>query len=136
MLHIKFKADKNKREITKREITSELMKLGHSPGIANAIFWNNSDEMHNMELHQHLSFKEIAQQFNQDATSQFKIGEMYLKGVYMIEDYVEAYKWLNLAAAQGHRGAKRIKKIIEKYMTKQQIAEGQRLSREWFNEHQ
>jgi hypothetical protein len=41
-----------------------------------------------------------------------------------------------LAAAQGHRGSKRIKKRVEKKMTKQQIAEGQRLSREWFNEHQ
>ena len=45
------------------------------------------------------------------------------------QDYVEAYKWWNFAA-------KEFKEMIEEKMTRQQIAEGQRLSREWFNEHQ
>ncbi len=68
-----------------------------------------------------------------DANAQYNLGVMYANGE-GVPHYVEAYKWLNLAAAQGHRGAKRIKKRVEKKMTKPQIAEGQRLSREWFSE--
>ena len=49
---------------------------------------------------------------------------------------MKAYKWYNLAATQGFTGATDAKELLEKKMTKQQIAEGQRLSREWFNEHQ
>ena len=60
MSHIKSKADKNKREIT-----SELMKLGHSYENAEAIFWENMNEMQNMELQQGISFKEIARHFNE-----------------------------------------------------------------------
>ena len=48
----------------------------------------------------------------------------------------EAAKWFRLAAAGGYDDAKTNIEIIEKNMTRQQITEGQRLSREWFNEHQ
>ena len=61
---------------------------------------------------------------------------MYANGEGLPQDDVEAYKWWNLAAAQGEAFAKSNKEIVERVMTKQQIAEGQRLSREWFNEHQ
>jgi hypothetical protein len=70
------------------------------------------------------------------ARAQAGLGFMYYNGDGVPEDYVEAYKWWNLAAAQGYADAKSNKEIVEKKMTRQQIAEGQRLSREWFNEHQ
>jgi len=54
---------------------------------------------------------------------------MYDNGNGVPQDDVEAYKCWNLAA-------KEFKEMIEEKMTRQQIAEGQRLSREWFNEHQ
>ena len=75
-----------------------------------------------------------AEQGNNEA--QFYLGEMYNNGQGVPQDYVEAYKWFNLAAAYGKENAKSQREIVEKKMTKQQIAEGQRLSREWFNEHQ
>ena len=64
------------------------------------------------------------------------LGFMYDEGRGVPEDDLEAVKWYRLAAAQGDAGARRNKEIVEKKMTRQQIAEGQRLSREWFNEHQ
>ena len=42
-----------------------------------------------------------------------------------------AYMWFNLSAAQGTPGAQGNKDIIEQQMTSEQIAEAQRLSREW-----
>ena len=70
------------------------------------------------------------------ANAQLNLGLMYAKGTGVPQDDVEAYKWWNLAADQGNTKARGNKEIIEKSMTKQQIAEGQRLSREWFNKHQ
>jgi hypothetical protein len=40
-----------------------------------------------------------------------------------------------LAAAQGAESAKEYKVIISKRMTKEQIAEAQKLSREWLAKH-
>jgi uncharacterized protein len=44
---------------------------------------------------------------------------------------VEACKWFSLAAAQGAAGAAKGQSDIEKIMTPEQIAEAQKLSREW-----
>ena len=43
--------------------------------------------------------------------------------------------WWNLAAAQGNEGAQDNKDIIEEEMTREQIAEAQRLTREWLEAH-
>ena len=56
---------------------------------------------------------------------------MYAKGEGVPEDYILAYMWWNLSAAQGTERAKKSKGIISKEMTKEQIAEAQKLSREW-----
>jgi uncharacterized protein len=47
------------------------------------------------------------------------------------KDYVVAYMWKNLAAAQGDETASELKSLLEKGMTPEQIAEAQRLSREF-----
>ena len=51
------------------------------------------------------------------------------------EDDVLAYMWFNLSVAQGHGSAQDSKDIIEGRMTREQIAEAQRLSREWIETH-
>jgi len=48
---------------------------------------------------------------------------------------VLAYMWSNLAAAQGDVGAQQHKDFVEQRMTREQIAEAQRLSREWLEAH-
>jgi len=45
------------------------------------------------------------------------------------KDYVEAYKWFNLASAQGNINATSDRDNLAASMTPDQIAEGQRLSR-------
>ena len=46
-----------------------------------------------------------------------------------------AYMWYNLAAAQGDEVAQELKDFIEEELTREQIAEAQRLSREWLEAH-
>jgi len=60
---------------------------------------------------------------------------MFYNGEDMPQDDVLAYMWLNLASAQGNENAQSNKDIAEQQMTREQIAEGQRLSREWLEVH-
>lgn len=68
------------------------------------------------------------------ASAQINLGVMYAEGQGVPEDNVFAYMWFNLAA-QGYEDAKNNKGIISKLMTKEQIAEAQKLSREWLAKH-
>ena len=64
------------------------------------------------------------------------LGRAYATGEGVPEDAVLAYMWYNLAAAQGRAGLYReIKDRLEDQMTREQIAEAQRLSREWLEAH-
>ena len=81
-------------------------------------------------------YREAAEQG--DARAEFNLGVMYTEGQGMPPDYVEAYKWLNLAAfrfpaseaGNRERAIKRRDSVASK-MTPQQIAEAQKLAREW-----
>ena len=64
------------------------------------------------------------------AKAQWILGGMYAFGRGVPEDYVTAYAWLNIAAANGKADAKVSKGLLAKEMTADQIAEGQKLSRE------
>ena len=63
-----------------------------------------------------------------DELAQSTLGLKYEYGYGVPEDYVEAYKWANLAAAQGNKLGQITKKTLVKKMTPQQIAEAQKLS--------
>ncbi len=67
--------------------------------------------------------------------AQHNLGLMYGSGTGVPKDYVEAHKWLNVAAA--HADAENQKKwadardSLEEVMTPQQVADAQKLTREW-----
>jgi S1-C subfamily serine protease len=65
------------------------------------------------------------------ADSQYHLGGLYFLGDGVPKDYVEAYKWLDLASAQGNDKAKEAVSVLEGVMAQEQIAEGQRLAREF-----
>jgi TPR repeat protein len=56
---------------------------------------------------------------------------MYSNGQGVPQDFVQTHMWFNLAAAQGNAEAKNFRNLIAKDMTSEQIAEAQRLAREW-----
>jgi TPR repeat protein len=63
------------------------------------------------------------------AIAQFNLGLCYAKGEGVAKDYVEAYKWILLAGVQGDESAKKAMTMLEYRMTREQIAEGQKLAR-------
>ena len=69
------------------------------------------------------------------ADAQYSLGTLYAGGEGVPEDHVLAYMWFNLSAAQGHERARSNKDLFEQRMTREQIAEAQRLSREWIEAH-
>ena len=75
-------------------------------------------------------YRMATEQGNVDA--QFDLGFMYGKGRGVPQDYVQAHLWFNLAAAQAYgEQASRNRDIIADKMTPAQIAEAQRLARDW-----
>ena len=70
------------------------------------------------------------------ASAQFRLGVMYQRGWGVTQDDVEAHKWLNIAGANGHAESSKFRDYIAKSMTSAQIAEAQRLAREWMAAHQ
>jgi hypothetical protein len=65
------------------------------------------------------------------APAQCSLGFCYGNGFGVPKDFVQAYFWSNLAAAQGRKKAIQNLAIYEKEMRPEQIAEAQRLSREF-----
>jgi hypothetical protein len=63
--------------------------------------------------------------------AQFDLGVRYLKGEGVPKDYIESYKWLLLAAAQGDEKSTKLIPVIESLMTREQVAEGQKMAREF-----
>ena len=64
------------------------------------------------------------------ADAQFNLAVMYWNGEGVPKDDVQAYAWANLAAAQGHESARELREDLSGYMTRAQIAEAQKLSRD------
>ena len=63
------------------------------------------------------------------------MGVMYAKGEGVLQDYALANMWFNLSGSNGYRDALKNRDIMEKRMTPSQIAEAQRLAREWMESH-
>jgi TPR repeat protein len=64
--------------------------------------------------------------------AQYSLGSLYADGRGVPQDYVQAHMWFYLAAAQGtFEGAVAARDNIVSKMTPAQIAEAQKLAREW-----
>lgn len=66
-----------------------------------------------------------------DANAQYNLGVFYDNGLGVPQDKVRAYMWFSLSAAQGREGAAAFRDLIARLMTPAQIAEAQKLAREW-----
>jgi TPR repeat protein len=68
-----------------------------------------------------------------DASAQFNLGSMYAMGLGVYQDYVTAFMWTNIAAA--NIPANRLQEVVDfnysisKKMTARQIAESQALAK-------
>ena len=59
-----------------------------------------------------------------DRRAMLALGRLYLQGLGVIQDYVEAHKWLNLAASRGEVAALEERDALAAQMTPAQIATG------------
>ena len=66
-----------------------------------------------------------------DARAMLALGRAYVKGLGVPQDYIEAHKWLNLAAGQGNVEAAAEREALAAKMTPQQIALAQEHARSW-----
>ena len=74
-------------------------------------------------------FKSLAEKGAAEA--QNILGVMYDKGQGVPQDYVQAYMWLTLAAAQGVKQATEARDRLASQMSSAQIEEAQQLAHEW-----
>ena len=65
----------------------------------------------------------------------FELGMMYCIGRNVLQDYVTAHKWFNLAALKGSEDARYYRRELALEMTNTQVAEAQRQARAWMTLH-
>lgn len=73
--------------------------------------------------------RRAAEQGHVDA--QYELGDAYDDGLMVPQNYVLAHFWFNLAASQGKRNAAIRRGMVADNMTRDQIAEAQRMALEW-----
>ena len=66
-----------------------------------------------------------------DRRAMLALGRMYRRGLGVLQDYVEAHKWLNLAASRGEAAAVEERDALAVKMTPQQVAAAQERAAAW-----
>ncbi len=74
-----------------------------------------------------------AEQGNVEA--QFNLGRIYYKGQGVLQDYVMAYMYFNIAAINDTKGAVKNRDAVAKKMTPSQLEKAQQLAGEWIQKH-
>ena len=69
------------------------------------------------------------------APAQFALGLLYRWGRGVPQDYVRAHMWFSLSAVKGDKEMTEIRDDLAKEMTPAQIAEAEKLAREWLARH-
>jgi TPR repeat protein len=71
----------------------------------------------------------------EDAEAYFELGLAYAAGIGEPVDYVRAHKWFNIAAMLGDARAREERADLAELMSPAEIADAQRLAREWVLSH-
>ena len=66
-----------------------------------------------------------------DTKAMLALGRVYVQGMGVLQDYVQAYKWFNLAASRGEGAAVAERDALTAEMSLQERAEGRKLALEW-----
>ncbi len=69
-----------------------------------------------------------------EISAYYNLGVAFSTGSHCVNcDLIEAHKWFNLAAVQGHEEASWCRADVSDEMTAREIAEAQRRAREWLS---
>ena len=66
-----------------------------------------------------------------DRRAMLALGRLYLQGIGVLQNYVEAHKWFNLAASRGEMDAVAERDALTQKMTAEERAEAQKLALSW-----
>jgi hypothetical protein len=66
-----------------------------------------------------------------DPHAQYMLARLHAQGNGVLQDYVEAHKWFNLAASRGHRHAAQARDDLARHMNSNQISKAQRQAGQW-----
>ena len=66
-----------------------------------------------------------------EAAAMLALGRLYLRGIGLPQNYVQAHKWFNLAASRGEGVAAAERDALVAQMTAQERVEAQKLALEW-----
>lgn len=66
-----------------------------------------------------------------DGRAMLALGRLYFQGLGVLQDFVEAHKWLNLAASRGEAEAVKERDALAARMTADERVEARRLARAW-----
>ena len=66
-----------------------------------------------------------------DRRAMLALGRLYLQGIGVLQNYVEAHKWFNLAASRGEMDAVAERDDLTQKMTAEERAEAQKLALSW-----
>ena len=74
-------------------------------------------------------FQNLAQKGS--AVCQYFLGVMYLRGYGALQDFIMSHFWFNLAASKGYKKARFHLAKLTNSMSADQVAEAQRMARDW-----
>ena len=66
-----------------------------------------------------------------ESNAMLALGRLYLRGIGLPQNYIQAHKWFNLAASRGEERAAAERDALVAQMTTQERAEAQKLALEW-----
>ncbi|MCL7744645.1 peptidoglycan-binding protein [Guyparkeria hydrothermalis] len=113
-----------------KKLALSLVLLFGAVGPASANYAEGMNYYEQQEYHQALQeFREAAARG--DADAQYMLGRLSEAGNGTTQDFVEAHKWYNLAAARGHRHAADARDALAERMTDRQVAAAQQAARDW-----
>jgi TPR repeat protein len=70
-----------------------------------------------------------------DVYAQGKLGGLYLYGVGVEKDYIQAYAWLSLAARQGDTSAEKFRDAVADQLTIPQLREAAVLAEDYYDQY-
>jgi TPR repeat protein len=68
-----------------------------------------------------------------DRNAQYYLGHQYYYGLGVKKDAMEAYKWFDLSAANGHVGAHYMRSIVAHHLTEKQVGTAHKNALQWFD---
>ena len=77
-------------------------------------------------------FSELAEKGS--SISQYFLGIMCLEGLGVLQDYLKAHMWFNIAASSGHKKARNQLENLTRQLGAEQVVDAQKLAKDWVDQ--